>query len=93
MASFYDIMLTSNIPHGSDILNKPCTVVFTYPDGSRTDRPYNGQILASFTPNTVRISSANPSIENGWARADGGSLAIRSNTTLTYGISSFARVS
>lgn len=31
MATYYNITLNADIPHGSDILNKPCTIVFTYP--------------------------------------------------------------
>lgn len=91
--SYYDITLRANIPHGSDILNKPCTVVFSYPDGSSSSYTYSGTLFAWFTPNTVRISSAQTNIEAGWVGANGGILTINTGGgLLTYAISGFAKV-
>ena len=90
--SYYDITLTGNIPHGSDILNKPCTVVFGYPGGSHSDPPYTGTIFAWPVANGVRISSAIMNMEAGWVGANGGTLRIATGAGLAFGIALFARV-
>jgi len=92
MTTYYDITLTSDIPHGSDILNRPCTIVFTYPNGSHSDPSYSGTIFAWQTANTVRIASAVLNIEAGWVGANGGSLTIDTGGGLAFGISAFAKV-
>ena len=91
MTTYYDITLTSNIPQGSDILNKPCTVVFTYPEGSHSGT-YSGTLFAWFTANTVRISSAVLNIEDAWTGANGGTLSIQTDAIQSYGISAFSKV-
>ncbi len=92
MATYYDITLTANIPKGSDILNKSCTVVFTYPEGSHSHPSYSGTVESSASANTVRISSAVLNIEAGWVGANGGTLTINSGSGLAFGISAFSKV-
>lgn len=92
MATYYDITLTANIPQGSDILNKSCTVVFTYPGGSHSDPSYSGTVASWPSPNTVRISSAVLNIEAGWVGANGGTLTINTGGGLAFGIAGFAKV-
>lgn len=93
MTTYYDVTLTANIPHGSDILGKPCTVVFTYPGGSYSDPAYSCQIFAWLTQNTVRITSAVLNVEAGWVGANGGTLTINTGGGLPpFGIAAFARV-
>ena len=36
MPTYYNVTLGANVPHGSDILNHACNVVFTYPGGSHS---------------------------------------------------------
>ncbi|MFZ0268747.1 hypothetical protein [Caulobacter sp.] len=86
MATEYDIRLTSAIHHGSDIQNKGCVIVFTYPDGSSSGRGYSGRIVASLNPSTVRIASPILNIDSGWAGANGGTLTIHTAAPLAFGI-------
>lgn len=88
--TYYDITLGQNISQGSDILEKPCSVVFTYPDGSRSST-YTGTIIAWPTSNTVRISSSYLNIEDAWTGANGGTLTITTTTTLSYPITGFSK--
>jgi hypothetical protein len=78
VSTYYDIILGVSIPHGSDILNQPATVTFTYPDGSRSWN-YGGSILAWRTANVVCLQSPTLNIDAGWRAnggANGGTLAI-----------------
>lgn len=92
MATYYDITLTADIPQGSDILDKSCTVVFNYPGGSHSAPPYSGKILAWHTANSVRISSQVLNIEAGWVGANGGTLTINTGPGLNFGIFAFWKV-
>jgi hypothetical protein len=91
MTTYYNVTLASNIPHGSDILNRPCTVVFTYPDGSRS-YTYNATLFAWPTQNTVRLASATINIEAAWHGANGGTLSILAGGGLAYHIVGFAKM-
>lgn len=75
MPTYYDVTLAANIPYGSNILNNPCTVIFTYPDGSHSI-PYAATVFAWLHRNVVRISSAYMNIEAAWVGANGGTLTI-----------------
>lgn len=92
MTTYYDITLTADIPHGSGILDKSCTVTFTYPDGSHSTPPYSGKILAWQAANRVRISSSASNIEAGWVGANGGTLTINTRAGLNFGIYAFSKV-
>jgi len=91
MATYYNITLNADIPHGSDILNKPCTIVFTYPNGSFSQK-YFGTVFAWPNANIVRISSPILNIEAGWAGANGGTLTVQTGGGLAYGITAFAKM-
>ena len=92
MATYYDVTLSAAIPHGSDILNKPCTVVFTYPDGSHSN-PYFATVFAWLTPTLVRIVSPVLNIQSGWVGANGGTLSIDTgHGLLNRGITGFVNV-
>ena len=92
MPSYYDVTLGVNIPHGSDILGKPCTVVFTYPGGSYS-QPYSATVFAWLVQNVVRISSAYMNIEAAWNGANGGTLSIYTgHGNLDYPITLFVKV-
>lgn len=91
MATYYDVTLRWGIPHGSDILNKPCSVTFTYPDGSHS-QAYAGTVLAWFQQNVIRMSSNYMNIEAAWGGANGGTLSIGVNgSTLNVPITEFAK--
>ena len=77
MSTYYDVILSGNIPQGFDILEAPCTVVFTYPGGSRS-QDYSATVFAWPTSNLVRIFSSYLNIEAAWAEANGGTLTIKS---------------
>ena len=91
MTTYYDITLSAAIPHGSNILNQACVIVFTYPGGS-SSTPYSATVLSWFTANTVRVASAVLNIEAGWAGANGGTLTIGTTPPLACGITAFAKV-
>lgn len=91
MATYYNITLDSNIPHGSNILDKPCRVVFSYPDGSFS-YAYTGTVFAWPTANTVRIKSATLNIEAAWVGANGGTLTIQTGGGLAYRITGFVKM-
>lgn len=81
MATWYDVTVAAPIPHGSDILNKPCTVTFTYPGGS-SSQAYNGTIEAWRTPTVVAMSSAYLNIQDAWTGANGGTLNINNGAVV-----------
>ena len=81
MATWYDVTVAAPIPHGSDILNKPCTVRFTYPNGSFS-QAYNGTVEAWRTETVVAMSSAYQNIQNAWADANGGTLNINNGAVV-----------
>lgn len=91
--SYYKIALNQDIPHGSDILGKPCSVVFDYGNGSY-DGPYAGTIVAWPTQNTVLMTSNYMNLENVWQRTQNGVLSIFVNdgVPLTYQIQNFQNV-
>lgn len=91
MTTYYNITLASNVPHGSGILDKPCSVVFTYPDGSHSGA-YSGTVFAWPTQNTVRMSSVYLNIEAAWVGANGGTLTISTAPPLNFGITAFAKM-
>jgi hypothetical protein len=91
MATYCNITLNANIPHGSDILNKPCKVVFSYPNGSFS-LPYSATVFAWPTANTLRISSPTLNIDAAWVGASGGTLTIQTGAGLAYGITNFAKM-
>lgn len=92
MPTYYDVTLGGNIPHGSDILNKPCTVVFSYPNGAHS-HTYTAQVLAWLAANTVRIVSPYMNIEAAWVGANGGTLSINTgNGVLQFPIIGFVNV-
>jgi hypothetical protein len=76
MSTYYDVTLSGNIQQGFDILEAPCTVVFTYPGGSRS-QDYSAAVFAWPTSNLVRIVSSYLNIEAAWAEANGGTLTIK----------------
>ena len=77
MPTYYDVTLGVNIPHGVDILNRPCQVVFSYPEGSHS-QAYRGTIFAWRLQNLVCMSSLVMNIEAAWNGANGGVLSIDS---------------
>ncbi len=90
--SYYEIVLGANIPHGSGILNRPCSVVFPYPGGAHSP-PYTGTVLAWPTQNTIRMQSAYMNIEAAWVGANGGTLTIdTTNGMLNYPIIGFTNI-
>ncbi|MDW5317275.1 hypothetical protein [Rhizobium sp. PL01] len=91
MATYCNITLNANIPHGPDILDKPCKVVSSYPNGSFS-LPYSATVFAWPTANTVRISSPTLNIDAAWVGASGGTLSIQTGAGLTYGITNFAKM-
>ena len=94
MADYYDVTLAVNIPHGTDILKKSCTVVFTYPNGSQSN-PYSATVFAWLQPNVVRIASKIVNIDAGWKGANGGTLAINMGiapVVVSYPIAGFVKV-
>ena len=90
MTTYYDVTLGTNIPYGNDILNRPCKVVFSYPDGAHS-HAYTGTIFAWRLQNLVCMSSPTMNIEAAWTGADGGVLTINSGNAgdLTYPITGF----
>jgi hypothetical protein len=92
MPTFYDVTLGANIPHGVDILDKPCSVVFSYPEGSHS-QAYGGTLLAWREQNLVCMESSIMNIEAGWTDANGGVLSIESGRSgvLTYPIIGFVK--
>ncbi|UQA55474.1 hypothetical protein [Polyangium aurulentum] len=91
MASHYDVTLGQNIPHGTSILNAPCKVVFTYPDGSRSGE-YSATVFAWRLQNVVGISSSYMNIEAAWQGANGGTLSIQTvGGTVSHPITGFTR--
>ncbi len=93
MPTYYDVTLGANIPHGSDILEKPCQVVFSYPDGSHSGT-YQGTLFAWRQQNLVCMASNTMNIEAGWNGANGGVLSIDSGKSgvLTYPITGFVNI-
>lgn len=91
MTTYYDITLSADIPQGSDILNKACVIIFTYPGGSFSN-PYSATVFAWLTANTVRVTSATLNIDSAWAGANGGTLTISTAPPLSRGITGFAKV-
>lgn len=88
MASYYDVTLTTAIPHGSNILNQPCSVMFTYPGGSHSTT-YGGTVFAWRTANVISMSSAYMNLEASWVGANGGTLKITGAPN--YQISNFVK--
>lgn len=90
--TYYLITLGKDIPHGSDILDKPCSVVFSYPGGSHSP-VFSGTIIAWRTQNSVLMASNYMNIEAAWVGANGGTLSIFVNpsSTLTYPITNFQK--
>lgn len=91
MPTYYDITLTTSIAHGSGILDKPCSVVFTYKVGSHS-QTYSGSILAWRLSNVVCMQSAYMNIEAAWKDANGGTLTINTGgAPLRKGIKGFKK--
>ena len=90
MPTYYDVTLGANIPHGADILEKPCQVVFSYPGGSHSGT-YQGTLFAWRQQNLVCMASNTMNIEAGWNGANGGVLSIDSGNSgvLAYPITGF----
>ncbi|HEX8000804.1 MAG TPA: hypothetical protein VF528_20655 [Pyrinomonadaceae bacterium] len=88
MASYYDVTLGAAIPHGSNILNQPCTVTFSYPGGSFST-PYSGTVFAWRQSNVVSVTSAYTNLESAWVGANGGTLSI--NGMPNYAITNFVK--
>ncbi len=82
-----------NIPHGVDILNKPCQVVFSYPGGSHS-QVYQGTLFAWRLQNLVCMVSNYMNIEAAWNGANGGVLTINSGNfgELPYPITGFVNI-
>lgn len=91
MTTYYNITLANGIPHGSGILDKPCTVVFSYPEGSHSGS-YSGTVFAWPTQTSVRMASPYMNIEAAWVGANGGTLTIDANVVLTFQITAFAKM-
>jgi hypothetical protein len=93
MATYYDVTLGVNIPHGVDILDRPCKVVFSYPGGSHSQE-YPGTLFAWREPNLVCMVSNYMNIEAAWTGANGGVLTIDSGNSgvLTYPITGFVNI-
>lgn len=93
MPSYYDVVAEHPIPHGSDILDKPCTVQFFYPDGSHSGR-YPGRVVAWLAPALVRMSSSVVNIEAAWFGAEYGILTVQRpvGPPLDFRIVAFSRV-
>jgi len=76
MPTYYDVVVDRDIPHGSDILDKSCTVQFTYPNGSHSDL-YPARVFAWLAPPLVRIVSPVMNIQAAWFGAEYGTLTIQ----------------
>ena len=91
MDTNYEITLAAPIPQGADILNKPCTMVFNYADGSHSD-VYSGTTLSSIN-STVRISSRYLNIDSAWTHdVRGGTLDIATGGGLVRTITNFVKL-
>jgi hypothetical protein len=92
MPTYYNVTLGANIPHGSDILNRACSVTFTYPDGSHS-QPYAGTVFAWPQQNSIRMSSAYANIDAAAQGMNGGTLSITAGGgPLAFPITAFAKM-
>jgi hypothetical protein len=90
--SYYDVRLAANIAHGSDILNQPCTVLFTFPTGI-IHGPYSGQVLAWPQPNEITMKALSPSLDVFWVGANGGLLTVNPGPNqLQFAINGFTKL-
>src|SRR5213596_454206 len=92
MPTYYNVTLGANVPHGSDILNHACNVVFTYPGGSHS-QPYAGTVFAWPQQNIIRMSSAYTNIDAAAQGMNGGTLSISAGGgPLALPITAFAKM-
>ncbi|HST36209.1 MAG TPA: hypothetical protein VLK25_06230 [Allosphingosinicella sp.] len=91
--TYYSVTLATDIPPGSNILEKPCQARATYPDKSHSS-DYPGTIFAWPTQNSVCIASAYMNMEAAWIGATGGTLTISTGggAPLSYAITAFCKM-
>jgi len=90
MKTYYDVTLGKKIKAGSDILNKPAEIVFTYPNGTHSNFNYPFFVLAWVTDDCVRLSSTVMNVETAWQGANGGTLTIDTGSgNLTFPVKNF----
>lgn len=93
MTTYYDLTLKDDVPHGSDILNRPCKITFYYPGGSHSDT-FSATVFAWLQPRLIRVTSAHMNMQSSWQGAEYGIVKIElgGGGTLDGRIVGFGRV-
>ncbi|WP_394829426.1 hypothetical protein [Pendulispora albinea] len=87
---YYDVVLASDVPPGTTVLGRICTVEFTYPDGSKSTR-YTGSVLDLCTRSIIRMQSSDGDIEPAWVGANGGELVVDTLPSVRAAITGFTK--
>lgn len=75
MYYYYDIRLTTDIPHGLGILNQMCSVTVTPPHQPLSYR-YDGTVFAWRQANLVAVRSQSGQVASNWGPGATGVLQI-----------------
>lgn len=82
MPSYYDIAIAPPAPPEEDIQNRPCSLVLTYANGTRSES-LKGKVVGKPQANTVRIETQSAKLKGALGQVGGGTLTVETADGLT----------